>query len=72
MPMTTFPRYMEWLLLTGTIQNRREDTVMKYLDSLIQHLERSGNELLGTRPAVQRQMMLTLVKRVREAGRRSR
>lgn len=30
------------------------------------------NELLGTRPAVQRQMMLTLVKRVREAGRRSR
>lgn len=30
------------------------------------------NELVATRPAVQRQMMLTLVKRVREAGRRSR
>ncbi|MBL8923391.1 MAG: cyclic nucleotide-binding domain-containing protein [Myxococcaceae bacterium] len=30
------------------------------------------NELIATRPAVQRQMMLTLVKRVREAGRRSR
>jgi len=42
MPMTLFPRYQEWLLLTATIQNRRADSVMKYLDSLIQHLERTG------------------------------
>lgn len=42
MPMTLFPRYQEWLLLTATIQNRRADSVMKYLDSLIQTIERSG------------------------------
>jgi len=40
MPMNLWPRYPEWLLLTAGIQGRRADTPMKYLDSLIQHLER--------------------------------
>ncbi len=40
MPMHVMPRYQEWLLLTAGVSNRRADTVMKYLDSLIQRLER--------------------------------
>ena len=38
--MHVMPRYQEWLLLTAGVSNRRADTVMKYLDSLIQRLER--------------------------------
>lgn len=40
MPMFVMPRYQEWLLLTAGVPNRRADTVMKYLDTLIQRLER--------------------------------
>lgn len=51
---------------------RSADAVCESTCDVLKLKANEFNELIATRPAVQRQMMLTLVKRVREAGRRAR
>lgn len=52
-------------------ESRSADAICETSCDVLKLRANEFNELVATRPAVQRQMMLTLVKRVKEAGRRS-